>query len=83
VANHRISYSPMLISTPPYRQPSGGIFWNKGEVCVAGSRLLVEESIYDEIVEKLTIMAKAAILGDPLDAKTRSVRLQHRSTTKF
>jgi aldehyde dehydrogenase (NAD+) len=48
-----------------------GIFWNKGEVCVAGSRLLVEESIYDEIVEKLTIMAKAAILGDPLDAKTQ------------
>ena len=48
-----------------------GIFWNKGEVCVAGSRLLVEESIYDEIVEKLTIMAKAAVLGDPLDAKTQ------------
>ena len=48
-----------------------GIFWNKGEVCVAGSRLLVEESIYDEIVEKLTIMARAAILGDPLDAKTQ------------
>jgi len=40
-------------------------------VCVAGSRLLVEESIYDEIVEKLTIMAKAAVLGDPLDAKTQ------------
>jgi aldehyde dehydrogenase (NAD+) len=40
-------------------------------VCVAGSRLLVEESIYDEIVEKLTIMAKGAILGDPLDAKTQ------------
>jgi aldehyde dehydrogenase (NAD+) len=48
-----------------------GIFWNKGEVCVAGSRLLVERPIYDEIVEKLTVMAKAAILGDPLDAKTQ------------
>ncbi|MGH9402831.1 MAG: aldehyde dehydrogenase family protein [Terriglobia bacterium] len=48
-----------------------GIFWNKGEVCVAGSRLLVERPIYDEIVEKLTVIAKAAILGDPLDAKTQ------------
>jgi aldehyde dehydrogenase (NAD+) len=47
-----------------------GIFWNKGEVCVAGSRLLVERPIYDEIVEKLTAMAKAAVLGDPLDPKT-------------
>ena len=48
-----------------------GIFWNKGEVCVAGSRLLVEQSVYDEIVEKLTALAKAAVLGDPLDAKTQ------------
>lgn len=48
-----------------------GIFWNKGEVCVAGSRLLVEQSIYDEVVEKLTALAKAAVLGDPLDEKTQ------------
>ena len=48
-----------------------GIFWNKGEVCVAGSRLLVEESVYDEVVEKLTALAKAAVLGDPFDAKTQ------------
>ena len=48
-----------------------GIFWNKGEVCVAGSRLLVERPIYDEFVEKLTGMAKAAVLGDPLDPKTQ------------
>jgi aldehyde dehydrogenase (NAD+) len=48
-----------------------GIFWNKGEVCVAGSRLLVERPIYDEIVEKLTVLAKAAVLGDPLDPKTQ------------
>jgi aldehyde dehydrogenase (NAD+) len=47
-----------------------GIFWNKGEVCVAGSRLLVERPIYDEMVEKFTTMAKAAVLGDPLDPKT-------------
>jgi aldehyde dehydrogenase (NAD+) len=48
-----------------------GIFWNKGEVCVAGSRLLVERPIYDEVVEKLSKMAKDAVLGDPLDPKTQ------------
>lgn len=48
-----------------------GIFWNKGEVCVAGSRILVEQSIYDEFVEKFAAMAKAAVLGDPLDPKTQ------------
>jgi aldehyde dehydrogenase (NAD+) len=48
-----------------------GIFWNKGEVCVAGSRLLVERACYDEVVEKLTRMAEAAVLGDPLDPATQ------------
>lgn len=48
-----------------------GIFWNKGEVCVAGSRLLVERSIYDEVVEHMTKMTEEAILGDPLDEKTQ------------
>ena len=47
-----------------------GIFWNKGEVCVAGSRLLVERPVYDQVVERLTKMAKEAVLGDPLDPKT-------------
>ena len=48
-----------------------GIFWNKGEVCVAGSRILVERPIYDEFVEKFAAMAKSAVLGDPLDPKTQ------------
>lgn len=48
-----------------------GIFWNKGEVCVAGSRILVERSIYDEFVEKFARLAKSAVLGDPLDPKTQ------------
>lgn len=48
-----------------------GIFWNKGEVCVAGSRLLVEQTIYDEIVERLGAKARNAVLGDPLDEKTQ------------
>ncbi|MGF6261561.1 aldehyde dehydrogenase (NAD+) [Paraburkholderia youngii] len=48
-----------------------GVFWNKGEVCVAGSRLLVERPVYDEVVEKLARMAQAAVLGDPLDPRTQ------------
>ena len=48
-----------------------GIFWNKGEVCVAGSRLLVERPIYDEVVNRLATLAKNAVLGDPLDAATQ------------
>ena len=47
------------------------IFWNKGEVCVAGSRLLVERPIYDEMVERLCNLAKNAVLGDPLDPATQ------------
>lgn len=48
-----------------------GIFWNKGEVCVAGSRLLVERACYDEVVERLSRLANAAVLGDPLDPATQ------------
>src|SRR5262249_48541657 len=47
-----------------------GIFWNKGEVCVAGSRILVERRIYDEYVERLARRAKSAVLGDPIDERT-------------
>jgi len=56
-----------------------GIFWNKGEVCVAGSRLLVERPIYDEVVEKLARMAKNASIGDPLDSKTQIGPIVNRS----
>jgi len=47
------------------------IFWNKGEVCVAGSRLLVERAIYDQFVERFVRRAKAAVLGDPIDDATQ------------
>ena len=56
-----------------------GIFWNKGEVCVAGSRLLVERAIYDEVVEKLSRMAKNAAIGDPLDPRTQIGPIVNRS----
>jgi acyl-CoA reductase-like NAD-dependent aldehyde dehydrogenase len=48
-----------------------GIFYNKGEVCAAGSRLLVERSAHDELVEKLAKRADAVVLGDPRDKQSR------------
>jgi aldehyde dehydrogenase (NAD+) len=43
------------------------LFWNKAEVCVAGSRLLVEQSIYDGFVEKLAARLARVKPGDPFD----------------
>jgi aldehyde dehydrogenase (NAD+) len=48
-----------------------GIFYGKGEVCAAGSRLLVDRSIADEFVEKVAARARKMVPGDPLDPKTR------------
>lgn len=47
-----------------------GIFRNAGQVCVAGSRLLVEASIHDEFVEKVKQIAEKMTVGDPLDANS-------------
>jgi acyl-CoA reductase-like NAD-dependent aldehyde dehydrogenase len=48
-----------------------GIFYNKGEVCAAGSRLFIEEKIHDEFMGKLVDRAKGLKVGDPLDKGTR------------
>ncbi|MBV9086981.1 MAG: aldehyde dehydrogenase family protein [Acidobacteria bacterium] len=48
-----------------------GIFFGKGEVCCAGSRLFVERKVQDEFLEKLAAQAKKMQPGDPLDPKTR------------
>ena len=48
-----------------------GIFGNKGEVCNAGSRVLVHDRAYDEFVGKLAERARKMIVGDPLDPKTQ------------
>jgi acyl-CoA reductase-like NAD-dependent aldehyde dehydrogenase len=48
-----------------------GIFYNKGEVCAAGSRLLVEQKVHDEVVAKLGERVKGLKVGDPLDKGTR------------
>jgi aldehyde dehydrogenase (NAD+) len=47
-----------------------GIYFNQGHVCCAGSRLLVEESVHDEIVVRLTERLQTLRLGDPLDKNT-------------
>jgi aldehyde dehydrogenase (NAD+) len=48
-----------------------GIFYGKGEVCAAGSRLLVDKSIKDEFIDKLAARTKKMVAGDPMDPKTR------------
>jgi aldehyde dehydrogenase (NAD+) len=48
-----------------------GIFAATGQTCIAGSRLLLQETIHDQFVEKLVAMAKTAKLGDPALAETQ------------
>ena len=48
-----------------------GILFNQGEVCSAGSRLFVQETIYDEFVEKLVKAFENVKVGDPLDPETQ------------
>ncbi|MBT4890487.1 MAG: aldehyde dehydrogenase family protein [Rhodospirillales bacterium] len=46
---------------------ANGIFRNSGQVCVAGSRLLVQDGIYDDFVTRLIDAAERYTIGDPLD----------------
>jgi len=48
-----------------------GIFYNQGQVCCAGSRLFVEESVKEEFVSKLTEKAGKIVVGDPADKATQ------------
>jgi len=47
-----------------------GIYFNQGHVCCAGSRLLVQESIYEPVVDKLKRRLATLRVGDPLDKNT-------------
>src|SRR5690606_26213295 len=47
-----------------------GIFFNQGHVCCAGSRLLVQENVHDEVVDRLKARLSTLRLGDPLDKNT-------------
>jgi acyl-CoA reductase-like NAD-dependent aldehyde dehydrogenase len=59
----------------------GGIFFNQGQACVAGSRLLVEEPVADSLIERLVDKAKSLRLGHGLDPETQMgplISAQHR-----
>jgi aldehyde dehydrogenase (NAD+) len=47
-----------------------GLFFNQGQCCCAGSRLFVEEKVYDQFVEKMVAKAKGRKVGDPFDPTT-------------
>ena len=47
-----------------------GVFFNQGQICCAGSRLFVEEKIYDEFVERSVARARRRTVGNPFDAGT-------------
>src|SRR5262249_50967224 len=47
------------------------IFYNQGEVCTAGSRLLAERAIYERVLEEVVAGAKKIVPGDPLDPQTK------------
>jgi aldehyde dehydrogenase (NAD+) len=47
-----------------------GIYFNQGHVCCAGSRLFVQEGVYDAVVRKLKDRMETLIVGDPLDKNT-------------
>ncbi|XP_020241182.1 aldehyde dehydrogenase family 2 member C4-like [Asparagus officinalis] len=46
-------------------------FFNKGEICVSGTRIYVQEGIYDEFVKKIAEKAKSWVVGDPFDPKVQ------------
>jgi aldehyde dehydrogenase (NAD+) len=48
----------------------GGIFTAAGQTCIAGSRLLVQRKIHDELIGRMLVVLKTAKLGDPADPKT-------------
>jgi acyl-CoA reductase-like NAD-dependent aldehyde dehydrogenase len=53
------------------RAAAYAIFFNQGEMCSAGSRLVVHESIKDAVLEQVARVARELVPGDPLDASTK------------
>lgn len=64
-----------------------GIFAAAGQTCIAGSRLLLQDGIYDAFLERLVEMTRAARLGDPMDADTNispvATAAQHRKILDY
>jgi aldehyde dehydrogenase (NAD+) len=57
-----------------------GIYLNQGQCCGAGSRLFVEDKIYDKFVDKLVQMNESRKIGDPLDPATEAISSSRRSS---
>jgi len=51
-------------------QAAWGIFYNSGQVCTAGSRLLVQQDVADQFVDRLLAVARKIVAGDPLEPAT-------------
>jgi len=68
-----------------YEMSAFGIFYNQGECCTAGSRVLVEKSIYDDAVAAMAEHAAAVELGDGMDEETTMgpmITAEHRTTVE-
>ncbi len=52
------------------RQTATGVFYNSGQTCTAATRLIVQESVHDELMEKIKALGSAWQPGNPLDEKT-------------
>ena len=59
-----------------------GIWFNQGEVCTAGSRLIVEDKIKDEFLAKVMAIGQKMMPGDPLDPKTQMGAMVDENQTK-
>jgi acyl-CoA reductase-like NAD-dependent aldehyde dehydrogenase len=49
---------------------ANGVFWNQGEICSAGTRVFVEEPLYDDAINAFVDHAARIVLGDPIDGST-------------
>jgi gamma-glutamyl-gamma-aminobutyraldehyde dehydrogenase/4-guanidinobutyraldehyde dehydrogenase/NAD-dependent aldehyde dehydrogenase len=63
------------------RAAAGAIFFNQGEMCSAGSRLLVQESIREPLLAEIARLARGMAPGDPLDPATRMGAMVDESQT--
>ncbi|XP_035207691.1 mitochondrial 10-formyltetrahydrofolate dehydrogenase-like isoform X2 [Stegodyphus dumicola] len=60
------------------RQGMSGVYFNKGENCIAAGRLFVEESIHDAFVDRVVAETKKMVIGDPLDRSTHHGPQNHK-----
>lgn len=67
-------WSPFRFCSSPVQlaveETQKGAFYNQGQCCTAASRVFVEESIYEEFVQRSVEKAKKIVIGDPLDPQT-------------